>query len=474
MSYEKLRIANPKLFFDGVSKGLIPSSAVPDALAVGSPVSSPMIEGFLGGPYSPESYDIDPYVNIPFGGSGAYPKPWRSAAQKLQDDVYTASIGPYAKMIGVTDCSQNSSVGCSDDTCVESGSLPDTTPPGYTRGKAGGANNQAPFAGRFGKLGSGGYEDYDGQDTGSDIELFGPDGFIPLTYGRNSDEGPYGGRGVEISFPYELTYNEFIPGGRNAGQRSIALEGNGQRLYKPDVAPNAYFGHVGSYTYTDETGKRYEIMMGHGDRPFNSFEEGQKLPPGTVLGYQGATGTSDDDAGGVYDHITFHVNSMDGGDPFPVIKNFAEALMSGESKRATERLRASQSAGQSASGTAPEIYGRLGLILSGGFSGQVGFNPQDWYNQDQGSYDNDYWSDQFELEGDGRWLSKKDWWESATKTVISVWYGTIKVDVEVATSSKSFDTPEYYKGLDLSTYNDYSLDMLFVMVSLAAATRWIL
>ena len=470
MSYEKLRVANPKLFFDGVSKGLIPSSAMPDVLAVGSPASSPMIEGFMGGPHAPESYVIDPYVNIPFGGSGAYPKPWRSAAQKLQDDVYTASIGPYAKMIGVTDCSQNSSVGCSDDTCVESGSLPDTTPPGYTRGKSGGSTN-----GRFGLTGSGGFDDNDGQDTGVDIELFGPEGQIPLTYGRNSDQGPYGGRGVEISFPYELTYNEFIPGGRNAGGISVTSSGSTDRVYKdPNNPPPGSFGYLGSYTYTDENGKRYEIMMGHGDRPFNTFQEGQKLPPGTVLGYQGASGTSDDGAGGVYDHITFHVNDMDGGDPDKVIRNFTEALLSGESKRATERLRASQSAGQSASGTAPEIYGRLGLILTGGLSGQVGFNPQDWYNQDQGTYDHDYWSDQFELEGDGRWLSKKDWWESATKTVISVWYGSIKVDVEVATSVRSFDTPEYYKGLDLGVYNDYSLDMLFVMVSLAAATRWIL
>lgn len=248
MSYYKLRIANPKLFFDGVNKGLVPTSALPDVLQVGSPVSSAMVEGFLGGPYAPESYTFDPYVGVPFGGSGAYPKPWRSAAQKLQDDVYTASIGPFAKMVGVTDCSQNSSAGCSNDTCAES-----------------------------------------------------------------------------------------------------------------------------------------------------------QLP----------------------------------------------------------------------SATAPEIYGRLGLILTGGFSGQVGFNPQDWYNQDQGSYDHDYWSDQFELTGDGRWLSKKDWWESATKTVISVWYGSIKVDVEVATGSVSFADTEYFKGLDLATYNDFSLDILFVMVSVAAATRWI-
>ena len=248
MAYDILRLANPKLFFAGVDKGLIPSSEVPDTLQVGQIVTSPMIEGYMGGPYAPESYTFDPFVNVPFGGSGAYPKPWRSAAQKLQDDAYTTYIGPFAKMVGVTDCSQNAALGCSMDTCTKS---------------------------------------------------------------------------------------------------------------------------------------------------------------------------------------------------------------------------------QSSSSTALEIYGRLGLLLTGSYSGQIAFNPQDWYNQDQGSYDHDYWSDQFNLTGDQRWLSKKDWWAAATKTVVSVWYGTTKVDVEVATSATSFYDSEYFQGLDLGTYNDYSLDLLVVMVSVAAATRWI-
>lgn len=475
MSYDKLRLANPKLFFDGVDKGLIPSSEVPDTLQVGQKVTSPMIEGALGGPYAPESYTFDPFVNVPFGGSGAYPKPWRSAAQKLQDDAYTTYIGPFAKMIGVTDCSQNAALGCSMDTCTKSAPpLPEGTaspPSGYTRGKVGGSTN-----GKSGQPGSEGWYEDDEQDSGVDIELYGPDGQINITYGRNSDQGPYGGRGVEISFPFELTYNEFVPGGRNAGSKSVEANGwTTDRIYKdPNNPPTGSFGYVGSYTYTNENGKRYEIMMGHGDRPFNEFEEGQKLPPGTVLGYQGASGTSDDANGGVYDHITFHVNDMDGaGDAQKVLEQFGQALISGESNRATKKLRESQSAGQSASGTALEIYGRLGLLLTGSYSGQIAFNPQDWYNQDQGSYDHDYWSDQFNLTGDQRWLSKKDWWAAATKTVISVWYGTTKVDVEVATSATSFYDAEYFQGLDLGIYNDYSLDLLVVMVSVAAATRWI-
>jgi len=181
--------------------------------------------------------------------------------------------------------------------------------------------------GKFGQISSG-YGDKDGQDTGVDIELYGQEGKIGKKYGNQSTQGPYGGRGVPISFPYELTYNERIPGGRNVGAKSVTSQGSTNREVKGQGAGG--FGYIGSYTYTDENGKRYEIMMGHGDRPFATFNEGQKIPAGTVLGYQGASGSSDDGAGGLYDHITFHVNSMDGGDPNKVIRQFTNSLISGE------------------------------------------------------------------------------------------------------------------------------------------------
>jgi len=216
-----------------------------------------------------------------------------------------------------------------------------TLPPSLSmnsNGVVGGATN-----GKFGQIGSGGFSDRDNQDTGVDIELYGSEGKLGKTYGYNSEQGPYGGRGVEISFPYELTYNEFVPGGRNKGHRSVTSSGSTDRVYKdPRGGVPSSFGYVGSYTFTDENGRRYEIMMGHGDRPFNQFKEGEKIPPGTVLGYQGASGTSDDAAGGVYDHISFHVNSMDGGNAEKVIRQFTDALLSGRSKKATEQLRASQ------------------------------------------------------------------------------------------------------------------------------------
>ena len=212
-----------------------------------------------------------------------------------------------------------------------------TLPPSLnmnSSGVVGGATN-----GKFGQISSG-YGDTDGQDTGVDIELYGSEGKIGRKYGYQSEQGPYGGRGVEIAFPYELTYNEFVPGGRNKGARSVTSQGSTNREVKGQGQGG--FGYIGSYTFTDENGRRYEIMMGHGDRPFNQFKEGEKLPPGTVLGYQGATGSSDDGAGGLYDHITFHVNAMDGGNADKVIRQFTEALISGRSKKATEQLRASQ------------------------------------------------------------------------------------------------------------------------------------
>lgn len=176
-----------------------------------------------------------------------------------------------------------------------------------------------------GQISGNGYGDTDGQDTGVNIELFGPQGLTGKTADHQSETGAYGGRGAPISFPYELTFNEFVPGGRNAGGRAITTQGSTDRVVK-GTAPGG-FGHIGSYTYTDEKGDQYEIMLAHGDQPFNAFNEGQTIPAGTVLGYQGASGSSDDGAGGGYDHISFHVNSYGNGDPNRIIRQFTESLI---------------------------------------------------------------------------------------------------------------------------------------------------
>lgn len=186
---------------------------------------------------------------------------------------------------------------------------------------------------------SSGFGDRDGQDTGADIELFGPKGKIGKQFGNNSEQGPYGNRGVEISFPFELVYYDKVPGGRNAGQPAITSQGSTNRVVKGQ-GPGG-FGHIGSYVYIDPNdGKRYEVMMGHGNQPFKKFKNGEKIAAGTVVGWQGASGSSDDGAGGLYDHVSLHVNAIDsGGNPDAVLRRVAQTLISGEGAKLTAKLR---------------------------------------------------------------------------------------------------------------------------------------
>jgi len=114
ISKDELKLYNPRLYWDGVGSGKISYSEA-GALAWGSAVSSPFIEGILGGPFPPEYFLLDPDANPPTGESGQYPKPWRSYSQRLQNANYTY-VGPYAKFVGFKSCSSG---GCVDDTCTE-------------------------------------------------------------------------------------------------------------------------------------------------------------------------------------------------------------------------------------------------------------------------------------------------------------------------------------------------------------------
>lgn len=114
ISKEELKLYNPRLYWDGVGRGKI-SYSESGALVWGAAASSPFVEGFLGGPHAPEYYLLDPDATPPTGESGQYPKPWRSAAQKLQNANYTY-VGPYASFIGFKKCTGS---GCIADTCTE-------------------------------------------------------------------------------------------------------------------------------------------------------------------------------------------------------------------------------------------------------------------------------------------------------------------------------------------------------------------
>jgi len=103
MEYSKVKTYNPRLFWDGICRGEIPYSEA-NALSTGPSAQTPLVENILGGPYAPIVAAFDPNGNsIPIGASDEYPKPWRSAGQRLQDGSYGSQIGPFARLVKLPD-----------------------------------------------------------------------------------------------------------------------------------------------------------------------------------------------------------------------------------------------------------------------------------------------------------------------------------------------------------------------------------
>ena len=124
------------------------------------------------------------------------------------------------------------------------------------------------------------------------------------------------------------------------------------------------------------------------------------------------------------------------------------------------------------------LYGRWGVATSGPNAGQGAFFPQDWYNPSEGTYNANFWNTYFSDQGnplDPPWQLRKEWWESINKTTILSRFGNtgLVCQIEVAQSFFEFGTPEYFAGIDLAVYPDYSLDLLVAMVAIAAAVRWL-
>ena len=99
-TFEELKSFNPSLYWDGVCREAIPHSQAA-TLQVGNPVTSSFTEAFLGGPHAPVVTPFDPTGNIPIGPSDSYPKPWRSASQKLQAASNGSLTGPFARMVKI-------------------------------------------------------------------------------------------------------------------------------------------------------------------------------------------------------------------------------------------------------------------------------------------------------------------------------------------------------------------------------------
>lgn len=174
-----------------------------------------------------------------------------------------------------------------------------TAPPPPATPPPGGSGNPGSYA-------SGTYigptGDRDGQQTGLNMNL-------------------PGGIGTPIYAPIDLIYKSR----GTDGMPSVGLDGT------PDVrGPQGKgFGYYGAY-YFEKDGKQYEVLLGHfRSLPYKGSSEGQKIPKGTLLGYQGASGRSISRDNGPYPHISLHVNGVGFRAGNDVLTWFADGLAGG-------------------------------------------------------------------------------------------------------------------------------------------------
>ena len=144
--------------------------------------------------------------------------------------------------------------------------------------------------------------DTDGQDTGLNMTLA-------------------GGIGTPIYAPRDLVYKEI----GTDGMPAVGLQGN------PNVVESQQgqgFGYYGAYFF-EEGGKEYEVLLGHfKDLPYKGQNDGDVIPAGTLLGYQGASGNTDSGVygGPAYPHISLHVNGIGFKAGNEVLVDFAKSL----------------------------------------------------------------------------------------------------------------------------------------------------
>lgn len=125
--------------------------------------------------------------------------------------------------------------------------------------------------------------DNDGQQTGLNMNLA-------------------GGIGTPIYAPFDLIYKTR----GTDGMASVGLQGTSGAL----GPSGSGFGYYGAYFFQKD-GKEYELLMGHfKSLPHKGKKDGEIIPKGTLLGHQGASGRSVSGTGGVYPHISLHVNGV--------------------------------------------------------------------------------------------------------------------------------------------------------------------
>ena len=125
--------------------------------------------------------------------------------------------------------------------------------------------------------------DPDGNQTGLDMNLS-------------------GGIGSPIYAPFDLIYKSK----GTDGMPSVGLQGTSNVL----GPAGSGFGYYGAY-YFKRGNKEYEVLMGHfKNLPYKGAKEGEVIPKGTLLGYQGASGRTIGEGNKPYPHISLHVNGV--------------------------------------------------------------------------------------------------------------------------------------------------------------------
>ena len=129
-----------------------------------------------------------------------------------------------------------------------------------------------------------------------------------------------GGIGTPIYAPVDLIYRSTGTDGNPA----VGLQGTPDALGPKGKG----FGYYGAYFF-EKDGKEYEVLMGHfRDMPRKGSKEGEVIPKGTLIGYQGASGRSVSRTNGVYPHISLHVNGIGFNADNATLKWFADGLAS--------------------------------------------------------------------------------------------------------------------------------------------------
>lgn len=122
--FSELKDANPRLYWDAVCRDKVSYSEA-GALTPGNVVTNTFIEGVLGGPHGQENSGYNPLTTDIIGAGTGYPKPWRSASQKLQDQSYGSTIGPFARIVTSSIPPQESFPG----TCCDNKKMPNPPKP---------------------------------------------------------------------------------------------------------------------------------------------------------------------------------------------------------------------------------------------------------------------------------------------------------------------------------------------------------